>query len=128
MPIPSYPVTLYAVGALNEASKEARERLGEAVKLSRLNAGFAKRTQLARDLGLDVSTVAILEGARTGPIADDTVTRITMRLGWDKQRWREILSGVEAAETNSPLRSATDHELMTEIQRRLGQSFRRQIG
>lgn len=82
------------MGLLNDASSLARQRLADEVKAGRRRSGYPKRAAFARQLNLNDSTLAIIENARPGPVADETVTFVTEQLGWPSDRWRQILADV----------------------------------
>lgn len=108
-------------------------RLAEAIREARIRRGFAKRVAFARELGIDDSTMAIIEGRRTGRVSDEMLDFVTTRLGWTPGQWRAVLNGiltpVEEIEANSivqvvrsqlnpRLSEFKEHELLDELRTR----------
>lgn len=113
---------------------EDRKRLGDAIKDARVKRGFPKRAPYARHLGIDDSTMAIIEGARPGVVSDSMLDFVAADLGWAPGAWRAILAGTTAAmrqrepavieafvvdQLNPKLTEFSDAELVDEIRTRM---------
>lgn len=110
-------------------------RLAEAITEARIKKGFAKRAAFARELGIDDSTLAIIEGKRhRGRVSDEMLDMVTARLGWPPGQWRAVLNGIltpvqdleaedisnlVAEQLDPRLRDFKDHELVEEVRKRM---------
>lgn len=115
-------------------TEEDRARLAKAIRDARIKRGFPKRAAYARQLGINDSTLAIIEGARPGPVSDEMLDFVTADLGWAQNAWRAVLSGnlepTRPAESdyieqfvrdrlNPKLRRFSDAELVDELRNRM---------
>lgn len=65
-------------------------RLHNEIKAARV-AHQPKRATFAKEIGVDDSTLQILEGARRGRVSDRMLDFVTAKLGWEPGRWRAVL-------------------------------------
>lgn len=77
-----------------EPTVHDRERLAEAIREARIKKGFPKRAAFAREIDVDDSTLAIIEGRRAGHVSDEMLDFVTTRLGWAPGQWRAVLNGI----------------------------------
>lgn len=80
-----------------EPTPEDWQRLFALIKRARIAKGYPKRAPFSKLIGINDSTMAILEGARPGPVSDEMLDFVTSRIGWGDGMWRRVL-----AERNPP--------------------------
>lgn len=72
---------------------------------------WGPRAALARKVGVDPSTVQVLEGRRQGPLADSMINRITVAIGWAPGEWEAVARG----ETVRPVTQGGDQVVTDEL-------------
>lgn len=79
------------------------QRLHDEIRAAR-TAYQPKRARFAREIGVDDSTLQIMEGTRRGNVSAGMLDFVTSKLGWPPGRWREIvgLSSAPAALSDPP--------------------------
>lgn len=84
---------------LSDLTSEQRDRLTKAFADARRIWG--PRAKLAAQVGMDVSTLQVLEGRRQAPLSEDAITRLTVAIGWDRDTWRAVADGAEPPSTGT---------------------------
>lgn len=102
--------------------------LADAVKAARVSSGKLRRARFARELEIDDSTLAIIEGAKAGRVSEQMLDYVTGRLGWQPRDWQSYLEGtVPDGSSVDPIRAASDTLLLAELLRRANERELRQV-
>lgn len=92
--------------------------LAEAVQAERVKLGYIKRAAFARAVGVNDSTLQVIEGNRRGKVSEQMLDRVNHALGWPDGAWRECLGETAGGASTDPIRAASDVVLLRELLRR----------
>ena len=99
-----------------QPTSEDWQRLFGLIKRARIAKGYPKRAPFSKAIGINDSTMAIMEGARPGPVSDDMLDFVTHQLGWGDGTWRSILANSKPVEApRIPPTNATPNEVVAYI-------------
>lgn len=101
-----------------EYDQAARQRLGREVRAARVRAGFANRESFADKMKRSARQVQALENGESG-VGPDTWAAAADVLGWPLAQVYELLDGVDAGSTPSPLTDVSDEQIVAEVLRRM---------